>query len=137
MDKYIHHVQYYETDKMGIVHHSNYIRWLEEARVHAMDKMGYSFSKLENNEMYSPVLSYSIEIKHSCTFDDLVEIETKVKSYDSIKLEMQYTIRKEDKTIAIATTKHCFTNKSGLPLRLNKAVPELDKKFKEELENNK
>lgn len=33
MEPYLHKVQYYETDKMGIVHHSNYIRWMEEARV--------------------------------------------------------------------------------------------------------
>lgn len=32
MEPYLHKVQYYETDKMGIAHHSNYIRWMEEAR---------------------------------------------------------------------------------------------------------
>ncbi len=41
--KYVHRVKYYETDKMGITHHSNYVRWMEEARVSAMDEMGYSF----------------------------------------------------------------------------------------------
>jgi acyl-CoA thioester hydrolase len=31
MEAYVHKVQYYETDQMGVVHHSNYIRWFEEA----------------------------------------------------------------------------------------------------------
>ena len=39
MKKYIHKVNYYETDKMGITHHSNYIRWMEEARIDYMEKI--------------------------------------------------------------------------------------------------
>ena len=34
MDKYCHTVKYYETDRMGFTHHSNYVRWMEEARVY-------------------------------------------------------------------------------------------------------
>ena len=36
---YQHKVQYYETDQMGIVHHSNYIRWFEEARTDYMERL--------------------------------------------------------------------------------------------------
>ena len=39
---YTHKVQYYETDKMGITHHSNYIRWMEEARVDMLEKINFS-----------------------------------------------------------------------------------------------
>ena len=38
MNTYIHKVHYYETDRMGITHHSNYIRWMEEARVNFLDQ---------------------------------------------------------------------------------------------------
>ena len=38
---YEHHVKYYETDQMRIVHHSNYIRWMEEARMDMMEQMGF------------------------------------------------------------------------------------------------
>ena len=40
MEPYIHKVQYYETDQMAFVHHSNYIRWFEEARIHYMEQIG-------------------------------------------------------------------------------------------------
>lgn len=134
MESYIHKVNYYETDKMGIVHHSNYVRWLEEARVVAMDKIGYPVSKLEQENLFSPVLSYSIDIKHSTTFEDLVQIIPKVKEYNGVRLEMVYEIKLGDKLVATATTKHCFINENGLPQRLNKSAPGLDKKLKEELE---
>ena len=134
MESYIHKVNYYETDKMGIVHHSNYVRWLEEARVLAMDEIGYPVSKLEQENLFSPVLSYSIDIKHSTTFEDLVQIIPKVKAYNGVRLEMSYEMKLKDKLVATATTKHCFINETGLPQRLNKVIPGLDKKLKGELE---
>ena len=47
MKVYQHKVQYYETDKMGITHHSNYIRWMEEARVEYLARHGWHLQKLE------------------------------------------------------------------------------------------
>lgn len=133
MENYTHTVHYYETDKMGIVHHSNYIRWMEESRVDMMEKIGYSFKKLENEGILSPVLSYNVQIKHSTTFDDIVEIIPKVKFYNGVRLEMEYEIKLNNTIVAIGTTEHCFTNINGLPQRLNKSLPELDEKLKKEL----
>ena len=45
--EYVHQAQYYETDQMGIIHHSNYIRWMEEARIAYMDEMNFPYKKLE------------------------------------------------------------------------------------------
>ena len=56
MEDYVHKVHYYETDKMGIVHHSNYIRWMEEARVAMLDRLGVGFAKMEALGIYSPVV---------------------------------------------------------------------------------
>ena len=39
MKTYIHKVKYYETDKMGITHHSNYVRFMEEARISFLKNM--------------------------------------------------------------------------------------------------
>ena len=47
MNAYRHTVQYYETDRMGIVHHSNYIRWMEEARVDYLAQLGWGLERLE------------------------------------------------------------------------------------------
>ena len=45
--EYTHKVQYYETDQMGIVHHSNYIRWFEEARSDVLEKAGMGYDVME------------------------------------------------------------------------------------------
>ncbi|MBP3888618.1 MAG: acyl-CoA thioesterase, partial [Cellulosilyticum sp.] len=57
MKNYIHKVQYYETDRMGITHHSNYIRWMEEARMDFLEQIGWPYEKLEEDQIISPVTS--------------------------------------------------------------------------------
>lgn len=130
MENYIHKVHYYETDKMGVVHHSNYVRWMEEARVYMMDKMGYSYMKLESIGIASPVLGYTCDIKHSTYFGDEIEIEAKVKEYNGVRLTIQYEMKVNEKIVAMGETKHCFTNSKGIPIRLNKACLELDEILK-------
>ena len=46
MHNYKHEVKYYECDRMGITHHSNYVRFMEEARVDYLDRLGYGFDKV-------------------------------------------------------------------------------------------
>ena len=53
---YIHKVQYYETDQMGIVHHSNYIRWFEEARIDLLEQLGIGYDMIEKEGIISPVI---------------------------------------------------------------------------------
>lgn len=50
---YEHHAKYYETDQMGIIHHSNYIKWMEEARMDLMDQIGLSYKEMEAMEIIS------------------------------------------------------------------------------------
>ncbi len=61
MSKYIHKVNYYETDKMGITHHSNYIRFMEEARMNFMAEIGCPMTKIEKKGISSPVISINCE----------------------------------------------------------------------------
>ena len=64
-------VMYYETDRMRIVHHSNYIRWFEEARLYYMEKRGLPYEKMEENGVMIPVLSvdcrYHVPVKFGQT----------------------------------------------------------------------
>ncbi len=122
MDACTHKVKYYETDKMGITHHSNYIRWMEEARVDFLDKLGYGFKKLEDSGIVSPVLSVNCDYKHSTTFDDEIEISVSVKSFTGVKLTIGYEMRKKgsEEIVCTASSVHCFLNAQGRPIRFNK-----------------
>lgn len=87
---YTHKVQYYETDKMGITHHSNYVRWMEEARIDFLDKLGFPFEKLEQDGIVSPVLSVECSYKKVTIFPEVISIEVKVLEFKGVKLKLGY-----------------------------------------------
>ena len=121
---YQHTVQYYETDKMGITHHSNYIRWMEEARIDFLSRIGWSYAKLEEEGIISPVVAVECKYMQPTTFMDTVNIEVVVREFKGVKLKLKY-IMKNDKgnTVCEACSEHCFLNKQGSPIRLNKEYP--------------
>lgn len=133
MEKYTHQVKYYETDKMGITHHSNYIRWMEEARVDFLDKMGFNYAKLEEDGIVSPVIGLECEYKTPTKFDELIEIEAKVEEFKGVKLTIKYTMKniRTGDLVAVGRTKHCFLNSENKPIILKKIFPEFDQTLRE------
>lgn len=131
MKTYIHKVQYYETDQMGVVHHSNFIRWFEEARIDLMEQLGLTYAKMEESGYFSPVLSVQCQYKKSVRFGETVEILPKLLEFGNVKFKFTYIIRdcnsKEER--AIGETSHCFINQQGKPICLKKQDPEIYKRF--------
>lgn len=129
---YEHKIQYYETDKMGITHHSNYIRFMEEARVDWLDKIGWNFAKLESMGLTSPVLSVKCEYKKSTTYSDVILIKLSLESYNGIKMKIKYemTNKETNEVVAIGETQHCFLNDKGFPIIIKKSYPEFDTALK-------
>ena len=134
--KYTHYVQYYETDKMGITHHSNYIRWMEEARVDFLRQIGWDYARLESEGIISPVVSVGCKYKHSTTFADTVSIEVSIAEYSGIKFKINYTMKNEKgETVCEAFSEHCFVNGSGRIVQIKKDYPEFHEVLKSLSEN--
>ena len=72
---YIRKINYYETDKMGITHHSNYIRFMEEARISFLEQIGCGYEKWERDGIVSPVIGIECDYKRPTTFGDEIRIE--------------------------------------------------------------
>ena len=70
MHSYIHKIKYYETDRMGITHHSNYIRWMEEARLDWLEAIGWGLDRIEETGVVSPVVSITSNFKQTTTFPE-------------------------------------------------------------------
>ena len=128
MSKYIHKVNYYETDKMGITHHSNYIRFMEEARMNFLSEIGYPMTRLEEEGITSPVVSVNCEYKHTTTYSDEIEIEVVMEKYTGVKLFLSYTMRNPNtnEIVAMASSTHCFIDENGRPIAVKKRAPECD-----------
>ena len=131
MKAYIHKVNYYETDKMGITHHSNYVRWMEEARIDFLDQLGWSFIKLEEEGIASPVMSIECNYKKPTTFPDLVSIMVTIEKLSAVKLTFNYEFKVNDELVFTGKSSHCFLDEKGAPVILEKRYP----KFYEDLKN--
>ncbi len=126
MVQYEHKVQYYETDKMGVVHHSNYIRWFEECRVDTMEKEGYSYQRMEKEGIICPVVSVSCKYVSMTEFGETVVVFPKVEKFNGIRLALSYVVKsKETGEIRCkGESSHCFLDKEGHPANLKKISPE-------------
>lgn len=130
---YKHKIQYYETDQMGIVHHSNYIRWMEEARVDLMEQLGHGLTQIEEMNIVIPVLSVTCEYRSMARFGETAEVHVSFVSYNGIKMSFAYEI-KDSVTGEIrvtGSTSHCFLTKDGRLLSLKKSYPELHMSFRD------
>ncbi len=122
---YRHIVQYYETDRMGITHHSNYVRWMEEARIHFLDQIGWNYAKLEEMGIVSPVVSVSCRYRRPSTFADVIDIQVMVAEFKGVKLKLDYRMTNaEGQEVCEAHSEHCFLDRSGMPVRLAKDYPD-------------
>lgn len=125
MNTYRHKIQYYETDKMGITHHSNYIRFMEEARVDFLSQIGWDYEKLEELGIISPVTAVDCRFKTPTAFADVIDIEVWVEEFKGARLKIGYLMKNQDGTVVCeARSEHCFVNAEGRPIRLQREFPE-------------
>lgn len=124
-------INYYETDTMGVVHHSNYIRYLEEARCYFLENIGIPFEVLEENGITIPVLGVNCNYKYHVTFGDTLQIRVFIKEYTGVRMTVGYDVKEKEtgKVVIVAETKHCFTDKSLKPINLKKYAPKFSDKF--------
>ena len=119
-----HEVQYYETDRMGITHHSNYVRWMEEARTFFLREIGWPYETIEERGIISPATSISCNYKATSTFADVISIEISVQKVKSAKLTFEYRmINQEGVLVCISASEHSFLFKDGSFVNLKREFP--------------
>ena len=85
-------VRYYETDQMGIVHHSNYIRYFECGRSDMMEKAGLPISKVEEAGVVLPVVSVECRYRMPAKMGDKIRIVTMIDKVPMAKLVVRNEI---------------------------------------------
>jgi acyl-CoA thioester hydrolase len=125
---YVRKAQYYETDQMGVIHHSNYIRWFEEARIHLLEQLGFPYERVESLGITFAVLGLSCEYKSPVLFGDTVDVLPSVAACGHSKMTIAYRAT-DASTGALRTTgetRHYFFRKmDARPVALKNAIPEL------------
>ena len=124
-------INYYETDKMGIVHHANYLHYLEESRINFLDSNSLSYALLESKGIYSPTSKISISYKKPVTYGDVIEVKTYLAEVSPVRFVFNYVIKnqKTGEVVAEASSEHCFADKDGRLLILKRIDKDLADKL--------
>lgn len=135
MDRYLRSPHYYETDQMKIVHHSNYIRWFEEARIHYLDSIGMCFAQQEASGIVCPVLSVEVSYKKMVRFGDTVEILTRLTMYSGLRYGFSYEVRNTEtgELCCTGSSTHCFLDPNGNPLNVKRDYARMHELLTEQL----
>ena len=90
-------VHFYETDGMKVVHHANYFKWFEEARVEYLRAGGICLNELMKKGIVFPIVEVQARYLKSAKYDDVIIIKTYLKEINRIKLTFYYEVVKEEK----------------------------------------
>ncbi len=105
-------VKFYDTDLMGVVHHSNYIRWFETARVEFLRNVGIDLNEMLNDGILFPIVEVQAKYLNPAKFDDELELEIIPAVMTKVKWEFEYKIRRagEEKILVEGFSRNVFTN---------------------------
>lgn len=134
---YKNKVRYFETDRMGVVHHSNYLRFLENARMDWMDENVMKYSELEKLGVIVPAVSAAGNFKGFLHFDEHYTIYVKLVEYTGVRIKFFYEICSDEtgKLCYDGYTSHYFssdalrTGKDYMPISIKHKFPEIHEKM--------
>jgi len=116
-------VRYCETDAMSYSHHSNYLKYYEVGRLNWLKKIGFSYFKMEKDDIILAVVKSKITFRKPAYFEDKLKIKTTLLNPPSYSLEFQYEIFKDKTLINEGYTKLIFLNgKNNKPIRCPKEI---------------
>ena len=97
------HVRFAETDLMGIVHHSQYVVWIEEGRSDLMRRRGFTFDQWEAADIGFAVSEMQLRYHAPARYGERVTVRTRVESLRSRQLVFAYEIVNADSQQALVT----------------------------------
>lgn len=89
-------VRYYETDCMGIVHHSNYVRYYETARTEMLRQFGTTYQEMEASGVMMPVLETYSKFISPAYDDDLLTVRVTLADMPTVRIRFDYELFRED-----------------------------------------
>lgn len=127
--KFSFKVRYSEVDRMNIVYHVNYINWFEIGRTEFFRSLGYSYSDLEAEKIWLPVVDVGCRYRSPGTYDDTVTVETHIEELGNVKIKFGYKVFCGERLLVEGFTTHGITNDKLKPIVLSKVKPEVYKKL--------
>ncbi len=108
-------VQFNETDAMGVVHHANYVNYVERARVEFLRARGLSYREITERGFHLAVVEIQFKYRSPAHFDDLLDVEVSLSHLGRASADFAFVIRRAQQLICEGVTKlACVTKDAKL-----------------------
>ena len=105
-------VEYHHTDQMGIVHHSNYVKFFEVARTEWLRAIGLTYAEMERRGVMMPIVDVAVKYRNPAVYDELISVTAFVDELPMARMSFRYEVRGEDgREIATGSTTLGFIDK--------------------------
>ena len=120
-------VRYYETDQMGIVHHSNYLKFFEFARIEWLEKLNTPYHEIEKNKIILPVVKCELKFLKPLVFGDTFKVKVHCTKKPTSSIEFSYEIfnNSGEKTTEGKTLLAFLNSDSMKPIRCPEIISKL------------
>ena len=116
-------VRYSDTDAQGIAHHSNYFRWLEEARIGWLAALGHDYAGLNRRGVFIPLTNCACGFAAPLSAGDIVDVRLWLDGATRVRASFVYEVVRGDQEVARAASAHAIVDAAGRPRRLARDDP--------------
>ncbi len=120
-------VRYAETDRMGLLHHANYLVYFEQARTELLRSQGWTYKDLEDQGFLLVLTKVEVRYKRPARYDDLLTVRTFVERTTTVRIDHRYEVFRDGELVAEATSTLACVDRDGRP----QALPEILRRRKE------
>jgi acyl-CoA thioester hydrolase len=118
-------VRYAETDRMGLLHHANYLVFFEQARTELLRSQGLTYKDIEDQGFFLVLTHIEVRYRSPAYYDDLLTLRTIVERTTAVRIDHRYEVRRGDTLVAEGKSTLACVGKDGkvqaLPESLKKS----------------
>ena len=113
-------VRYAETDRMGLLHHANYLVYFEQGRIELLRSLGQSYKHWEDQGYLMVLTKIEVRYRRPVRYDDLVTVRTSVVRTTAVRIDHRYEVLRDGLLVAEGASTLACVDRDGNP----QALPE-------------
>ncbi len=106
-------VRYAETDRMGLLHHANYLVYFEQARTELLRDVGMTYREMEDQGFLLVLTKIEVKYKRPARYDDVLTIRTTVARTTPVRIEHAYQVLRGEELLAEGTSTLACVDRDG------------------------
>ena len=111
-------VRYAETDRMGLLHHANYLVYFEQARTELLRAVGATYKDMEDRGYLLVLTKVEVRYRRPALYDDVLTVRTHVERITAVRIDHRYEVLRDNQLVAEGSSTLACVDREGRPQAL-------------------